>query len=66
MKVYVMTKFKPLGEEQYVGVKKSKEEALKAFRKIFPHMRGKIEGHSNTLTSDSENTWLLNIREEEV
>lgn len=66
MKVYVMTKFKPFGAEQYVGVKKSEKEALKAFRKIFPHMRGKIEGHTNTLTSDSENTWFLNIREEEI
>ncbi len=64
MKVYVMTKFKPLGVEEYVGVKKSQKEALKAFREIFPYMRGRIE--DNSLSSDANNTFLLAIREEEV
>lgn len=63
-KVYVMTKFKPFCEEEYVGVKKSQKEALKALREIFPHMRGKAENHS--LSSDQNNTYLLAIHEEEI
>lgn len=64
MKVYVMTKFKPFCAEEYVGVKKSKKEALEAFREIFPHMRGKVE--DNSLSSDQNNTYLLAIHEEEI
>lgn len=64
MKVYVMTKFKPFCNEEYVGVKKSKEEALKALRKMFPNMRGKVE--DRTLESDAKHTYLLDIHEEEV
>lgn len=64
MKVYVMTKFKPFGAEEYVGVKKSQKEALKALREMFPHMRGRVE--DNSLSSDQKNTYLLAIREEEI
>lgn len=59
-----MTKFKPFGAEEYVGVKKSQKEALKALREMFPHMRGRVE--DNSLSSDQKNTYLLAIREEEI
>ena len=62
MKVYVMTKYKPFGKEEYVGVKKSEKEALEAFKKMFPCMRGNVGG----LSSDKNNTWLLSIHEEEI
>lgn len=64
MKVCVMTKFKPFEKEEYVGVKKSQEEALKAFREMFPHMRGNVE--DNSLSSDKNNTYFLAIHEEEI
>lgn len=60
MKVYVMTKFKPFGVEEFVDVKKSEKEALKAFRAMFPHMRGRVEDDS--LSSDVNNTYLLSIK----
>ncbi len=62
MKVYVMTKYKPFGKEEYVGVKKSEKEALEALKKMFPCMRGNVGG----LSSDKNNTWLLSIHEEEI
>ena len=64
MTVYVMTKFKPFEKEEYVDVKKSEKEALKAFRAIFPHMRGNIA--DDNLSSDAENTYLLSIKEVEL
>lgn len=64
MKVYVMTKFKPFGVEEFVDVKKSEKEALKAFRTIFPHMRGRVE--DNSLSSDANNTYLLSIKEIDI
>ena len=63
MKVYVMTKFKPFGTEEYVGVKATQKEAVKAMRKLFPHMRGDIE---SGFSADATNTLLLKIREEEI
>lgn len=63
MKVYVMTKFKPFGKEEYVGVKKSQKEAVKALRQLFPHMRGDVE---RGLSADATNELLLRIREEEI
>lgn len=62
MKVFVMTKAVPLGPEIYVGVKKTRKEALKTFRELFPHMREKSGG----MVSDSSNTFLLFIHEEEI
>lgn len=65
-----MTKFKPLSDsrrtikEEYVDVKRSQEEALKVFKNMFPHMRGRIE--DNTLVSDTNNTYFLRIHEVEV
>lgn len=59
-----MTKFKPFQKEEYVGVEKSQKEELKAFREMFPHMRGKAE--DNSLSSDVDNTYLLAIHEEEI
>ena len=65
MKVYVMTKcLPPFGKEEYVDVKKTKKEAMKAFRELFPHMRGKVEDRS--LSSDSQNTFLLDIKEVKI
>lgn len=64
MKVYVMTKFKPFGVEEFVDVKKSEKEALKAFRTMFPHMRGHVEDDS--LSSDANNTYLLSIKEIDI
>lgn len=64
MKVYVMTKFEPFGKEEYVDVKRSRKDAMKAFREMFPNMRGKIEDRS--LSSDANNTYLLDIKEVEL
>lgn len=63
MKVYVMTKFKPFGAEEYVGVKATQEEAVKVLRKLFPHMRGDAE---RGFSADVTNTLLLRIREEKI
>lgn len=55
MKVYVMTKFKPFGKEEYVGVKKSQKEAVKALRQLFPpyerRYRKRFFGRCNQRTS---------------
>ena len=61
MKVYVMTKYKPFGVEQYVGVKKTEKEAVEAFREMFPHMRGTVK--DNNMSSDAHNTYVLSIKE---
>lgn len=39
MKVYVVTKAKPLESEMYVGVAKSVKDAEKIMRAKFPYMR---------------------------
>ena len=64
MKICVMTKFKPMGVEEYVDIAKSPKEALSKFRKLFPSMRGKLE--DNNLSSDVNNTYLLCVKEVEL
>ena len=39
MKIYVMLKYRPLGNEVYIGIKKNRKEAEKCLRQLFPHMR---------------------------
>lgn len=63
MKVYVMTKFKPFCAEEYVGVKATQKEAVKALRQLFPHMRGDAE---KGFSADATNQLLMRIREEEI
>lgn len=63
MKVYVMTKFEPFGAEEYVGVKASEKEAVKALREKFPHMRGDAKWG---FSADATDKLLLKIREEEI
>ena len=68
MKVYIMTKAKPFGEETYIGVRKSAKEAEKALREKFPYMRptdGNVPG-IKAFTSDKDSNYLLFIREEEI
>lgn len=64
MKVYVMTKFKALGLEEFVDIAKSEKEAISKFRAIFPHMRGTVK--ENNLSSDASNTYLLRVIEKEM
>ena len=64
MKVYVMTKFKLFEDEIFVGVKRTKKEAFKTLREIFPFMRGNIE--DNNLVSDAHSTWFLTIKEIDI
>lgn len=62
MKIYVMLKYRPLGNEVYIGIKKNRKEAEKCLRQLFPHMRVM----NNTLVSDANGTYVLEVREEEV
>lgn len=64
MKVYCAFKFKPFKEEQLVGIAKTQKGALAILRREFPYMRGKVE--NGNLTSDANNTYLLDVREIEV
>lgn len=64
MKVYCAFKFKPFEKEQLVGIGKTQKGALAILKREFPYMRGKIE--NGTLTSDANNTYLLDVREIEV
>lgn len=64
MKVYCAFKFKPLGKEELVGIAKTQKGALAILKREFPHMRGKIE--NKNLTSDANNTYLLDVWEIEV
>ena len=64
MKVYCAFKFKPLEKEQLIGIAKTQKGALKILKREFPYMRGKIENRN--LTSDTNNTYLLDVREMEV
>lgn len=61
MKVYCALKYKPFGKEQLVGIAKTQKGALAILKREFPHMRGKLE-----LTSDANDTYLLDVREMEV
>jgi hypothetical protein len=62
MKIYVILKYRPLGNEEYIGIKKSRKEAEKCLRQLFPHMRVM----NDTLVSDANGTYVLEVREEEV
>lgn len=53
MKVYVMTKFKPFGAEEYVGVKATQKDAVKSLRKLFPNMRGDAKWGFSADATDS-------------
>lgn len=64
MKVYCAFKFKPFNEQQLVGIAKTQKGALAILKRKFPYMRGKIE--NGNLTSDINNTYLLDVREIEV
>lgn len=62
MKIYVMLKYRPLGNEEYIGIKKNRKDAEKCLRQLFPHMRVM----NDTLVSDANGTYVLEVREEEV
>lgn len=64
MKVYCAFKFKPFEKEQLVGIAKTQKGALAILKREFPYMRGNIE--KRTLTSDANNTYLLNVEEVNV
>ena len=64
MKVYCAFKFSPFKSGQLVGIAKTQKGALEILRREVPHMRGKIE--NKNLTSDANNTYLLDVREMEV
>lgn len=71
MKVYVMTKAEPLEAKIYIGVKRSKKEAEKYLRMLYPHMKKiepayKYEGEGDSYVSDSSNTLLLFIDEVQI
>lgn len=62
MKIYVMLKYRPLGKEEYIGIKKSRKDAEKCLRQLFPHMRVM----DDTLVSDANGAYILEVREEEI
>lgn len=62
MKIYVMLKYRPLGSEEYVGIKKNRKDAEKCLRQLFPHMRI----INDTMVSDANATYMLEVREEEI
>ena len=62
MKIYVMLKYRPLGNEVYIGIKKNRKDAEKCLRQLFPHMRVM----NDTLVSDANGTYVLEVREEEI
>ena len=64
MKVYCAFKFKPFETEQLVGIAKTQKGALAILKREFPYMRGKLE--NKNLTSDANNTYLLDVRDVEV
>lgn len=67
MKVYVITKAEPFGEEVYVGTTATKEMAKRILRKKYPHMKecGTVDGFLSYVVG-SPVKYLLFIREEEV
>ena len=64
MKVYCTFEFKPFEKEQLVGIAKTQKGALAILKRKFPYMRGNIE--NGNLTSDANNTYLLDVREIDV
>ena len=68
MKVYVMTKAKPFGDEIFVDVKPTRKAAEKAFRENYPFMRySGFDSYTSQkeITPDNE-AILLFIHEREV
>ena len=67
MKVYVVTEAKLFAPEKYITVKKSRKEAEKAIRDIYPYMiSGDGAGGTKIYFSDSSRTKMLFIHEEEI
>ena len=64
MKVYVYTEAASFMPETYIGVAKSRKEAEKAMRKIYPHM--KQDGANSYISGAIEPIKLLFIHEEEI
>lgn len=62
MKVYVALKYKPFGEEEFVGIGKTKKKALGILKREFPYMRNM----NDSLVSDKSCEYLLEVREVEV
>ena len=68
MKVYVMTKFVPLGTEIYIGVKRTKKDAEKILRKSYPHMKPTDSFGTDCayVTKENGDVLFLAIKEEEI
>ena len=62
MKVIIITKARPLGEETYFGVASNIKNAEKLIRTKYPYMR-KIDGG---YSSDNDNNHLFFLKQEEV
>ena len=67
MKVYVITKEKPFGEEVYVGITATKKMAEIILREKYPYMKecGTVDGVTSYKDGNPVK-YLLFIREEEV
>jgi hypothetical protein len=63
MKVYVATKAKPFGVEEYVGVEATRKKAEQHLRGLFPYMR---KDGDNSFVSSARNEYILFIHEEEI
>ena len=68
MKVYVMTKFVPFGDDIYVCVKNSKKEAEEYLRHLYPHMKPTDSFGTNCayVTKENGDVLFLAIKEEEI
>lgn len=64
MKVYIYTEANLFMPEVYVGVAKSRKDAEKAMRKIYPHM--KQNGANSYVSGAIEPIKLLFIHEEDI
>lgn len=66
MKVYVVTKAKPLESEMYVGVAKSVKDAEKIMRANFPYMRKVGNEYISEMNISNPKAYLLFVHEEEI
>ena len=67
MKVYVMTKAKPFGDEIFVDVKATRKAAEKAFREQYPFMRHSMgDAYASHKNISDIGAWLLFIHGREV
>ena len=68
MKVYVVTTYRALCQEQYYCVKASRKLAEACIREKFPHMRKVGENTDNTTcySADATSSILFSVHEEEV